>query len=633
MSSPLPSPERLAHAVRSAGIGLWQFDPRSGRHTWDEQMYSIMGWPRGSEPPSSEAFRRNLVLPDDHERHRQARDEVEAGADVNEIEYRIRTPQGEVRHLLSRRIAERDANGRLQRVFGATLDISELRNAQAAALAAAERESFAAEAVGIGVWELDVGSGQIHWNGPMWRLYGRKPGSVRNLAQEWPAFIHEDDRVDALREALRAIEIADSYENQVRVRHPDGQLRVIAHRSRIERDGEGRAVRQLGVAWDVTESRLAAAAEHARAAADRTSRAKTEFLSRLSHDLRTPLNAILGNAELILLDPESGLSEAVRERLELIQKAGWHLLEQFEEVLDMSQIESGALKLRTSLVPVAPLIEEVLAWLRDSAQARGIALGVSHEADAPAHVWADRKRLAQALSNLVSNAIKYNRPGGTLEIKVQSRGSLAVISVRDQGHGLSAAQLEALFTPWSRLGLEASPIEGRGMGLAIALQLIEAMQGRLDVASEPGVGSEFRISLRAGLNEAIVEPGDRFAPRDDLGGTVLMVTSDAACHEEITALLRCRPRVQLMRAEDAQSAAVLAAVVQPELVVLAEDAGLAEATLAALSATPETRALACLRVQEARDALRPLAGEPEPVLLGAQARLLLERIDAHLARR
>ncbi|MEF9996760.1 MAG: PAS domain-containing protein [Burkholderiaceae bacterium] len=589
--------ERLEHSISSAGIALWEFNPITGERHWDAQMYRLTDWPLDQPPPSVGTFREQLVLPEDHDRHRRAQETVELGADVSEIEYRIRTPDGRIRHLLSRCRAERDAAGSLTRVFGTTLDVSELRAAQSAAYDAAQREKLTADAVGIGVWDHDAATGDIHWNDAMWRLYGRAPGATAPRLDQWLGLLHADDRAESVHKALRALDLDDSFESVVRVWRPDGQWRQIAHRSRIERDAGGRALRQIGVAWDVTEQKLAAAADHARAATERASRAKTEFLSRLSHDLRTPLNAILGHAQLLALDPEIELPELARHRINHIQQAGWQLLALFEEVLDISQIESGALRLRPRQVPLAPLLDEVVGLIAAAASERQIETRIVIAPDAPDTAWADRTRLAQVLGNLLSNGVKYNRAGGLLSVSVQAEDGSAVIAVRDQGHGISERQLEALFTPWSRLGMEASNIQGHGIGLAISLKLIEAMDGRLEVRSEPGIGSEFRIRLRAGLSDAVeaAPPHTSATLRNDIGGTVLLVTAVDATYEQLATWLRRRPRVQLVQAQDNDSAAVLAAVVQPDLILIAAgaDATRAIALKTRIATQTETARLAC----------------------------------------
>ncbi|HET9658234.1 MAG TPA: PAS domain S-box protein [Kineosporiaceae bacterium] len=283
--------------------------------------------------------------------------------------------------------------------------------------------------------------------------------------------------------------------------------------------------------------------------------AKSEFLSRMSHELRTPLNAVLGFAQLLELDE---LSPEQQEAVSQISRAGRHLLNLINEVLDISRIESGQLTLSREPVSLRQVVQETLPLVRPLAAARRITLAHADLADCGQYVMADHQRLKQVLINLLSNAVKYNRDGGRVDLDwsvepaqppgpdgpqartgfagpagpdgptaqadgdgavpagpdgptVQADGDGAVppgtqadggegmvrVFVRDTGPGIPAAHLPRLFTPFDRLGAEHLDVDGSGVGLAISLKLVEAMGGRLEVNSREGRGSTFTVVLEA----------------------------------------------------------------------------------------------------------------------------------------
>jgi CheY-like chemotaxis protein len=226
--------------------------------------------------------------------------------------------------------------------------------------------------------------------------------------------------------------------------------------------------------------------------ADRASKAKSEFLSLMSHELRTPMNAILGFGQLMEYD--SGLSAEHRDCVQEILKAGYHLLELINEVLDLSRIESGRLDLSLEPVEVSPVIRECQSLMKTLADKRDIQ--IEFRTLEGAVVRADRIRLKQALLNLLSNAIKYNRDGGSVTIGIEPQGQDRIaILVTDTGKGVSSGQLADLFQPFHRLDAEASGVEGTGIGLTITRRLVELMGGVVDAQSEVGTGSTFRIEL------------------------------------------------------------------------------------------------------------------------------------------
>jgi signal transduction histidine kinase/ActR/RegA family two-component response regulator len=240
------------------------------------------------------------------------------------------------------------------------------------------------------------------------------------------------------------------------------------------------------------QARLEQGQRQARESAEAANRSKSEFLSRMSHELRTPLNAVLGFGQLLQLDD---LNASQQESVEQIIKGGRHLLELINEVLDISRIETGTLPLSPEPVLVSDLVHDTLTLMRPLADHRDIHI-IEDDSMTNVHVLADRQRLKQVMLNLVANAIKYNREGGTVAVSCETVDSDQLrIHVSDTGRGIRSEDLEHLFVPFERLGAERTEIEGAGVGLALSRRLTEAMGGMLDVSSTYGEGSRFSVQL------------------------------------------------------------------------------------------------------------------------------------------
>ncbi|MDP2135307.1 MAG: sensor histidine kinase [Sulfuritalea sp.] len=227
---------------------------------------------------------------------------------------------------------------------------------------------------------------------------------------------------------------------------------------------------------------------------EQANRAKAEFISRMSHELRTPLNAILGFAQLMEAGsppPTPSQTQSLKE----IVKAGWNLLDQVNVILDYAMVESGKAMLSQEPVSLVEVMSECKAMIEPLAKERGISLAFPQFTH-PWFVLVDRSWIKQCLMNLLSNAIRYNKPNGVVavECELSSSGSIR-IRVRDTGDGLSADQLAQLFQPFSRLGKELSADKGAGISLAVTKRLVELMGGSIGVDSTVGTGSVFWIEL------------------------------------------------------------------------------------------------------------------------------------------
>jgi len=215
----------------------------------------------------------------------------------------------------------------------------------------------------------------------------------------------------------------------------------------------------------------------------------------MSHELRTPLNAMLGFAQLLEIDRRNPLTPTQRPWVGQIQQAGWHLLEMINDVLDLSRIDSGNLRLEPTTLDLSELVEATTALVTSDATRRGIR--ISQElAPGTSAVFGDATRVKQILTNLLSNAVKYNIDNGRIHVASRlAAPDVIEISVTDTGLGMTPEQMEELFRPFNRLGRERTALQGTGIGLVISRRLAELMGGSIRVKSVPGEGSSFILKL------------------------------------------------------------------------------------------------------------------------------------------
>jgi signal transduction histidine kinase/CheY-like chemotaxis protein len=442
-------------------------------------------------------------------------------------------------------------------------------------------------------------------------LYDLAPEEVRTDSHPLYERVAQDDRgrvMSSISESARAL---TPWRLEYRVRADDG-VRWHEGHAIPERESDGGTL-WYGYIIDITERKRYEEAIVTVEAAQRANAAKTEFLSRMSHELRTPLNAVLGFAQLMQLDETQPMSDVQRARIGHIERAGAHLLAMINDVLDLSRIESGTMPLAPEPLALGAVLDDALALVASQAQAAGVKLAPA-AVPGGLHLRADRVRLRQVLVNLLSNAIKYNRRGGGVEVRAQRRDGGVAIAVADTGIGLTAEQLVHLWEPFNRLGAERTQVEGTGIGLALSQRMVQMMDGRIDVESEPGRGSVFTVHLPATEEPQPTERRPASAPASQRGGhqrTVLYAEDNRINAELVQQVFRLRPQVRVLVAESGARAIALARGSAPDLLLLdihlGDMSGLeVRARLAAEGIAPPAIALSAdvqpARVQEARDA-------------------------------
>lgn len=329
---------------------------------------------------------------------------------------------------------------------------------------------------------------------------------------------------------------------------------------------------------DITANRRHLAEQRAREAAEAANHAKSDFLALVSHELRTPLNAILGFAQVMqMVDVE--LDEAERaDSIGQIVRAGEHLRDLIDELLDLSRIEAGQLAVELEPVDTADVIGAALDLVSPLAGSRSISLVGDQGGDDRHLVLADRRCLRQVLINLLGNAIKYTPSDGRVDVHVRpvESGNVRVV-VSDTGPGIPPDSITELFQPFHRLvgdGSERS--EGTGLGLALTARLMEEMGGTIGVESTVGVGSTFWVEFPPAAAPVDDRPSGLAATSelaapvhtDPPSGVVLYVEDDRSCVAVMEAALALRPDVELRTAPSAAAGATMLATGDIDLLLL-----------------------------------------------------------------
>lgn len=337
---------------------------------------------------------------------------------------------------------------------------------------------------------------------------------------------------------------------------------------------DGTPRRAVYVAQDVTESKLKEEQDHqalreACEAANRANAAKSDFMSRMSHDIRTPMNAIIGMTEIAVMHLDD--RERVMDCLEKITVSSKHLLSLINEVLDMSKIESGKIELSEEEVHLSELIDNLVTMIRPSVQKNNHELDVHITNVEHPQVFGDPVRLQQIFMNILGNSVKYTPPGGKLSLEVREKPSdmhgygCYEFVFCDNGIGMKPEFLEKLFEPFSREeDSRVSKIEGTGLGMAIARNIARMMNGDILVESEPGKGSRFTVILSlkrrdviAPEQDAVQEKGQQtvqLLSREVLARKRLLLVEDNELNREIAEELISQTGVAVDSAENGQEA-------------------------------------------------------------------------------
>jgi signal transduction histidine kinase/ActR/RegA family two-component response regulator len=441
---------------------------------------------------------------------------------------------------------------------------------------------LALEASELGTFHCEMPQGRIFWNDRCKAHFWLSPDAKDIDFDVFYSLLHPDDRERARLAVEETLSEGKQYDIEYRTVSADGRIRWVRAAGRTFYDMSGNAVRFDGTTRDITQEKLGAEERRmlleseraARQEAERVSAVKDEFLATLSHELRTPLNAIFGWTQLLMAgkdDPQT-LSHA----LGVIDRNVRLQTQLIEDLLDVSRIISGKIRLDNQKIDVADVIDAAIESVRPSAEAKGIQLETKLAVPADA-LNGDPGRLQQVIWNLLNNAIKFTDAGGTVHVTAERVNSNVLISVRDTGHGISPEFLPNLFARFSQADSSTQrKYGGLGLGLSIVKSLTEMHGGTVAATSAgEGHGSTFTVKLPLGAPLAIPQDAapavsasakSAAMPRKLRGVKVLVVDDEPDAREMIKRFLDGCEAVPALAAS-AEQALELMETFRPDVIV------------------------------------------------------------------
>ncbi len=419
---------------------------------------------------------------------------------------------GERRVIRTDKIPLWDDQGRITAIVAVCSDITEQLDTQA-------RLEMALSAANLGLWDWNVESGSIHLNKNYFGMLGitREEAEIGSF-DEWRALLHPEDLPGAIATLERHFrDPNEPYHVEFRMRTSTGRwMWVLSIGKVIEWNEDAKPRRMLGVHIDIDEQkRTQKALAQAHEAAEEASRAKSAFLANMSHEIRTPMTAILGYTDI--LAEEARKHEALREHIETIRRNGEHLLAIINDVLDISKIEAGQMRVEMIDTPLPQILEQVASLLRVRAVGKSIDFRLDYATPVPATIQTDPVRFRQILMNLIGNAIKFTEIG-SVQVRVgvdAPDGARAHpvlrLAVIDTGVGMNDEQLSRLFNAFTQADDSVTRrYGGSGMGLHISKRLARMIGGDIHVTSAVDEGSTFELVLPLPLDamRETVRPGE-----------------------------------------------------------------------------------------------------------------------------
>jgi PAS domain S-box-containing protein len=568
----------------SHGYGYFDWDLQKQKMDWSGGYWKYLGYTdEDVEVISMSSNYFDYVHPEDVGRMQEAIWKLfKAQTLMGEVTYRVRKKNGGYIWTEIRADATRDEHGWVTFVSGIAFDVTKQKQMQQALQLSEERHARILQSSNDGIWEWVLDQDGFHYSARCWEHLGYTENheaiaqGVDRMAA-WRKRMHPDDLLQFDRILSQHIRKQGPFDVEYRIRGKGDRWFWIRARGQMVFNEKGEPVRMSGSNMDITE--LKEAEERvikAKEDAEKASQAKSEFLSSMSHELRTPLNAILGYSQILAMD--ESLAPVQRAHVAEITRAGDILSRLIKDCLDLARIEAGHLDFIFKTLAPCELIQRCLGMVQNLAIKRNINLVFYPGNFASVTITADQTRLEQVLLNLITNAVKYNRDRGRVNIACAIEADTFFrILVQDTGKGIPLDKQHQIFQPFNRLGEENSKIEGSGVGLVITQRLVQQMGGRIDFSSQEGVGSRFWIDIpmRQEVNNpqvlgSISEAAEIKPNELEIGGRrrILYIEDSPSNQRLMEHLLGRFPQLELQLAGDALKGLFYARTEHPDLIIM-----------------------------------------------------------------
>lgn len=396
-----------------------------------------------------------------------------------DMEYRFLTPKGKITWLSGTAVAIRDQKKNVTGYMGTIADITERKRALASLEESEERLRLALDAGSIGVWDWDVLGGNLTWTNNVYKIHGVKKGTFTVTFENFSKLIHPEDKGRVLQGINKSLAGGYDYKIEFRIVPPSGDVRWVSTQAVVIHNEKGQPARMLGATSDITQQK-------------QLEQEKSDFLSMASHELKTPLTSMKMFVDLMQ-------KELKRQKLKRpfyyatrIKDQTDRLTELTNDLLDVSRIETGKLKLHQESFDLNELVNDTI---------EGISASTNHKFElkskARVQVFADRYRIYQVLINLLTNAVKYSPSTKKISVSIKRKGKEAIVGVKDYGIGITKEKQSKIFERLYQVtDSQSKTYPGLGLGLYISKEIIERHKGKIMLKSKKGEGSFFYFNLK-----------------------------------------------------------------------------------------------------------------------------------------
>ena len=552
---------------------IWEVDAQ-GRYTFvSSNVESVLGY-KTSEIVGKTPFE---LMPADEAAHIKNifQDVIENKAIIKELENWNIAKDGRLVCLLTNGVPILDDKGNLLGYRGVDKDITIRKNNEEVLRRSEEKFRSIVETTAEGFWLIDPASKYtLEVNRALCEMLGYEESEM--LGRTPMEFVDDENR-KIFKTQMSKIEDTDHRVYEISLKKKNGEDLHTHFNATTLRNDKNEAIAAYAFITDLSQHhKLEKALIDAKEESDRANKAKSSFLSSISHELRTPMNAIMGFAQLLKLNPSGNLSDKQKQAIEHITKAGEHLTELINQVLELSKIEAGEMSLNINEVSLGKVMEDCLALVQPKAEGMNVSIVKNFEVDSLPVLDSDATRLKQVLLNLITNAVKYNIENGRVIISAEELNTnFYRIYVRDTGEGIPEDKQEDVFKPFDRLGKETGNVEGTGIGLTLSKKIMEMLGGDIGFYSHPGKGALFWVDLpivTKDTSKVQVQdlPHDSFDnyQSEELAKTVLYIEDNPLSMELMRIVLEEFGYIRMLCANTGDEGIQLAQKYHPDLILM-----------------------------------------------------------------